>query len=1208
MTSTPRRPPIVPRPSSARRRALPAALVVAGLLGTLLAGPADAAGAVAAVPAAPSAQATTAQAVAAQAVAAPAVTAQAVAAPAVTAHAVAAPAPPPSETGGPAALPRLVPGAGVRISEVANGGPHSPADAFFELENAGDAPADLTGWGVFRCSAQGLRANRTRSEAAFDGVVLAPGQRVTVAKAGAHLAGGAQPDAVFTQPYAATGFGLVLQDAAGRAVDAIGVYPTEPWPTTSECTAGGNLPSSLAWALGESWQRVDDTGEVSADWVRAPATPGAVNATRALDDRSSGVRVSELAVAGRTGWGDEFVELANLGADDADLGGWRLFTCDAAGRLSSERPAVALPDRALPAGSRWAIAGPDAEVPGDTEVVARVDLRLPVAAGGVLLVDGDGARVDGVAVSGYADSACQPGTAKLPPLADHRTGESWQRVADDGDGESSWVIAPRTPGAPNARAERSVRTEAFDYGDPRRPTVAVSELGTDPDPAELPEGLAAHAFVELGNFGDEAVDLSGWRLVACGPSGARGIRPLATVPDGTTLAAGATWTAARRGSAAAGAADAEFATGLNFRGSGVWVEDASGRRVDSVGVYLANEMDFSVERPSLCTKGVSLTTFAPDRLRGETYRRVAFTGVDSDDFAAGRATPGRVDAAGDRADVVVSALAEASQRASATARASSSSTRAAAASGAGGGAVAGAAVVQRDGGAPAGAVRAADVSDTVLSPTTAVRGVAAGPLVTRDGPVEVAVDPADPGALTATASGTEWPYLRLAVPADAIAGRSVVWRGTVTPRVEVVLSAWDASAGRWQELDRVLAPAASGGAPPAVPVELVGAPTGVEASGPAVDLLVQVVPRGTIVSARVGHGFEDPGAYDLSIAHLTDTQYLTEAHPEAYAEAVSWIVANRDARKIAFAAHTGDLVQNWVDPDQSEALARREFATASRMQAVLDDAGVPNSVLPGNHDSKRGMTVDLFNEAFPPSRYEQHGWYGDSIAPGDNSASWSGFSAAGAPFLVLSLPYAYGERELAWAEGVVAEHPDANVVIATHEHVRPKEVETAARRSVDSRWVSRGGELWDRVIAPNPNVVLVLSGHFHGIGTLVTEDAGGIAGHTVVEMVADYQEFRTHTGERATAFERLLQVDLAGGAIAVDTYSGVLGVHESHPYDYVQFVPETGDPTAPSSMRPWQVVAAGVQGRYTAADDEFLVDGVSWRFEKLMTTAGISAR
>ena len=189
--------------------------------------------------------------------------------------------------------------------------------------------------------------------------------------------------------------------------------------------------------------------------------------------------------------------------------------------------------------------------------------------------------------------------------------------------------------------------------------------------------------------------------------------------------------------------------------------------------------------------------------------------------------------------------------------------------------------------------------------------------------------------------------------------------------------------------------------------------------------------------------------------------------------------------------------------------------------------------------------------------------------------------------LVLNLPYAYGEAELAWAEQVVTGHPDYNVVVATHEHIMPKKVEEQAHRATNARWISRAGDLWDRVIAPNRNVVVVLSGHFHGLGQVVTENAGGIDGHTVTELLADYQEFRTHSGERATGFYRMLQIDVDGGAVAVDTRSVRLAASYSYTYDYRQFVPENGSATALTNARPWNLIDAGTEGRYTEADDEF---------------------
>jgi hypothetical protein len=266
---------------------------------------------------------------------------------------------------------------------------------------------------------------------------------------------------------------------------------------------------------------------------------------------------------------------------------------------------------------------------------------------------------------------------------------------------------------------------------------------------------------------------------------------------------------------------------------------------------------------------------------------------------------------------------------------------------------------------------------------------------------------------------------------------------------------------------------------------------------------------------------------------------------------------------------------------------------------------VPNSVLPGNHDNKRGVDPSLFNRYFPPSRYSGNPWWGGSIGPDDNTANYSMFENSGARFLMLSLPYGYGEREMTWAEQVVTSHPDYNVIISTHEHVTPMTKEVAAGRSANSRWNSHAADLWKRVIAPNRNVVLVLSGHFHGLGQLTTEDAGDIPGHTVVELLADYQEFRTHTGARATGFQRLLQIDLASGGVAVDTFSVKLAATKSFPYDYRQFVADNGLPTTPSNMRPWAVVAAGLQDRYGDEDDEFQVH-LTFQFRKSVATGALT--
>lgn len=1020
----------------------------------------------------------------------------------------------------------------VLINELANGGLRSDSDTFFELRNWGETAVDLTGWQVFRCSAEGLRSNVGRPEGDLAGIVLEPGEIFTVSKIG--MAG----DAHMSAPFMTGGFGLYLENPVDELMDAVGVYPNEPWPTQSECTLGANLPNSLAFALDESWQRVSATGDVTADFVKAPATLGAANANAASAEATTGVVISEFAPSGPASTDDEFVELWNLGSASVDIGGWQLYRCSATGRMRGDTLQTTVPTGTrLDAGAYFVFAAN--AYAGDAD--ARYGTGFADVTAGAYLRTATGARADGIAVSSYADSACQDRDEKLPAVLDHVDAESYQWTA------KGFVIARRTPGE---AAGPAVEHEPFRYGD-----VAISEFATDPATSDLPAGATQQNYIELGNYGSRAVDLSGWTIRRCEATGIRSRQLQLTIADGTVLKPGDAWIAAKEGTALA--ADATYGSAFNFLGAGAWVENARGQRVDSVGAYAMNEMDESNITWSPCSKGMPLTTYQPDRWLGETFQRTRFTGVDADDFIAAPATPGVIDehpwvdptARVDSAPVVIATPSPE---------------------------------------APT-ALPATAASATVLE---AWGGTSPTPLRTKEGEGETVLDPLSPADIAD--DSYEFPYQRIVLDGSALdAGSRVYWSGSGAGRMEVQLSVWGGEA--WRLLD-----AASGS-----DLRLGGSLEARDIDGERVTLLVQAGPRTEpTLTAELDGQLQDPGNYDLAISHITDTQYLTESYPEVYAQLVSWIADNAEARKIEFATHTGDLVQNWVDPDQSTDRATVEYERASAIQEILDEAGIPNSVLPGNHDNKRGVDDSMFNEYFGPERYEGTEWYESPIAPGDNSSNYSTFEHQGARFLMLSLAYAYGDREIEWASQVVTSHPDYNVILSTHEHVTPKTSYEDAHVSVNSRWISRGQDLWDAVIAPNRNVILVLSGHFHGLGQIRTENAGGIAGHTVVELLADYQEFRTHTGERATGFQRLLQLDLASGGVAVDTFSVRLEAAASFEYDYKQFVPDTGLSNSASNARPWRIVESGLQGRYTADDDEFTAT-VAFQYPKLVSTTAL---
>lgn len=95
-------------------------------------------------------------------------------------------------------------------------------------------------------------------------------------------------------------------------------------------------------------------------------------------------------------------------------------------------------------------------------------------------------------------------------------------------------------------------------------------------------GSAADEFVEIVNVGTAAADLSGYKLVYRSASGASDVS-LATIPSGTTLAAGGFYLFGGSSYAGSPPPDQSFSTGLASTGGGLALRDASGTIVDSLG-------------------------------------------------------------------------------------------------------------------------------------------------------------------------------------------------------------------------------------------------------------------------------------------------------------------------------------------------------------------------------------------------------------------------------------------------------------------------------------------------------------------------------------------------------------------------------------------------------------------------------------------------
>nr|WP_239536892.1 metallophosphoesterase [Arthrobacter roseus] len=268
----------------------------------------------------------------------------------------------------------------------------------------------------------------------------------------------------------------------------------------------------------------------------------------------------------------------------------------------------------------------------------------------------------------------------------------------------------------------------------------------------------------------------------------------------------------------------------------------------------------------------------------------------------------------------------------------------------------------------------------------------------------------------------------------------------------------------------------------------------------------------------------------------------------------SWIVDNAEKRKIAYSAHTGDIAENWNNGDgtneEQQAQATREFEFASTQMKKLDDAGIPNGVLPGNHDNLRGANADLYNTYFGASRYEALSrttdapFYGDNQGAGDdNTNHYDLFTEGGQDFIALYLGYNVNQTEMDWANRILKANKGRNAILLTHDYLKPSQKPDGS----DAPHTDEGERLFKNVVAPNENVFLVLAGHTHGNGLNIKKDVG-VKNRNVVEMLADRQFFQID-GERRAGFLRLLQFDTDRAELSVNTYSPYLDNHNAIEFD-----------------------------------------------------------
>jgi 3',5'-cyclic AMP phosphodiesterase CpdA len=279
-------------------------------------------------------------------------------------------------------------------------------------------------------------------------------------------------------------------------------------------------------------------------------------------------------------------------------------------------------------------------------------------------------------------------------------------------------------------------------------------------------------------------------------------------------------------------------------------------------------------------------------------------------------------------------------------------------------------------------------------------------------------------------------------------------------------------------------------------------------------------------TVTVGSAIQPANGDYFTIAVLPDTQFYAESYPEIFKGQTQWLAEQAQVQNIVFVAHLGDIQDDFDEPAQ--------WRNAQEAMAAIREAGIPYSLVPGNHDLnfKIGDTTQ-FDKYFPYTDFTGFSWYGGHYPEYSNTSSYQLFSALGQDFIVLNLvctPVLLAEAT-DWANGVLSQYSNRKAIVVTHGYIKPNG-DYAGGDSVS------GIAIRNNIVKKHSNVIAVLCGHidgqYHGTDT-------GDSGNTIYNLLTDY----TDQPNGGNGWLRLYQFYPSANILQAVTYSPYLEQYDT---------------------------------------------------------------
>jgi len=248
-----------------------------------------------------------------------------------------------------------------------------------------------------------------------------------------------------------------------------------------------------------------------------------------------------------------------------------------------------------------------------------------------------------------------------------------------------------------------------------------------------------------------------------------------------------------------------------------------------------------------------------------------------------------------------------------------------------------------------------------------------------------------------------------------------------------------------------------------------------------------------------------PRAFTLVVVPDPQKYTSNDVLAETYRKQMRWIARSAGRLNTRLVISVGDLVQT-VD-------SATHWARADAAWRVLDDARVPYSVVPGNHDMTASGVAEHYDDTFPVSRHASHATYGGYLGdPTDdipdpahrgNKDSYHLVSWKGVKLLVIALEMDLPVYAVEWAQSVIDAFPKRHVVLVTHRWLREDGTRWDRTFYRTDTELLTPEETWKQLVRPNCRVFMVVMGHEHTENRRTDRNR---CGERVFQLLADYQD------------------------------------------------------------------------------------------------------